>query len=217
MPNRQLQKPMPIERIFLIGAGGHGMVVLDALQRSEKTSDGIGVFDQSGERIGRRILDLTVQQFDPGMKIAGERFHVSIGDNNARARLFEALKAGGGLPRTVIHPVATIAPGVVIGDGTFVAARAIVAPAAVIGQGGIVNHGTIVDHECVVGEFCHLAPGATLAGNVRVGVRVFIGAGANILPGINIGDAAIIGAGAVVTADVPPGTTYVGVPARQIR
>jgi sugar O-acyltransferase (sialic acid O-acetyltransferase NeuD family) len=208
---------MSIERIFLIGAGGHGMVVLDALERTEKTSEGIRVFDQSAERIGRKILGLTVQRFDPGMKIAGERFHVSIGDNGARARLFATLKEGGGLPRTVIHPVATIAPGAVIGDGTFVAAHAIVAPAAVIGEGGIVNHGTIVDHECVVGEFCHLAPGATLAGNVRVGVRVFIGAGANILPGINIGDAAIIGAGAVVTADVPPGTTYVGVPARQIR
>jgi sugar O-acyltransferase (sialic acid O-acetyltransferase NeuD family) len=208
---------MSIERIFLIGAGGHGMVVLDALERTEKRSDAIRIFDQSIERIGQRILDLTVQRFDPDMKIAGERFHVCIGDNNARARLFDKLKGGGGLPRTVIHPVATIAPSAVIGGGTFIAARAIVAPAAVVGEGGIVNHGTIVDHECVVGNFCHLAPGATLAGNVRVAARVFIGAGANILPGISIGEAAIIGAGAVVTADVPPGTTYVGVPARQIR
>jgi sugar O-acyltransferase (sialic acid O-acetyltransferase NeuD family) len=208
---------MPIERILLIGAGGHGLVVLDALQRAEKTSEGICVFDQSLERIGRKILDLTVQRFDPDMKVGGERFHVSIGDNGARERLFTALKAGNGLPQTVIHPIATLAPGAVIGGGTFVAACAIVAPAAVIGEGGIVNHGTIVDHECVVGEFCHLAPGATLAGNVRVGARVFIGAGANILPGVRIGDGAIIGAGAVVIADVPPGTTYVGVPARQIR
>jgi acetyltransferase-like isoleucine patch superfamily enzyme len=81
----------------------------------------------------------------------------------------------------------------------------------------IVNHGTIVDHECTVGKFSHIAPGATLAGNVLIGERVMIGAGANILPGVRIGDDAIIGAGAVVTTDVPPRTTYVGVPARQIR
>ena len=193
------------------------MVVLDALVTAEKTSDGICVLDESIERAGQRILDLVVNRFDPGMKMAGERFHVCIGDNNARARLFDVLKSGGGLPRTVTHPAATIAPSAVIGEGTFVAARAIVAPAAVVGEGGIINHGAIVDHECVIGDFCHLAPGATLAGNVRVGARVLIGAGANILPGIDIGDAAIIGAGAVVTADVPPGTTYVGVPARQIR
>jgi sugar O-acyltransferase (sialic acid O-acetyltransferase NeuD family) len=208
---------MSIERIFLIGAGGHGMVVLDALVIAEKRSDGISIFDRSIERIGQKILGLSIRRFDPDADIADEHFHVSIGDNNARAKLFETLKGRGGLPRTVIHPVATIAPSAVIGDGTFVAARAVVAPAAVVGEGVIVNHGAIVDHECLIGYFCHVAPGATLAGNVRLGERVLVGAGANILPGINIGDAAIIGAGAVVTADVPPGTTYVGVPARQIR
>jgi sugar O-acyltransferase (sialic acid O-acetyltransferase NeuD family) len=208
---------MSIERIFLIGAGGHGMVVLDALVRAEKISEGICVLDESIERTGQSFLDLVVKHFDPGMEMAGEHFHVSIGDNTARARLADFLKGRGGRPRTVIHPAATIAPSAMVGAGAFVAAHAIVAPAAVIGEGVIINHGTIVDHECVVGDFCHLAPGVTLAGNARVGTRVLVGAGANILPGINIGDGAIIGAGAVVTADVPRGATYVGVPARQIR
>jgi sugar O-acyltransferase (sialic acid O-acetyltransferase NeuD family) len=208
---------MSIERIVLIGAGGHGMVVLDALERIDNSSDGICIFDESVERIGKEILGLTIQCYSPAMKMAGKPFHVCIGDNNAREKFFETLKAGGGLPRTVLHPIATIAASAVIGAGTFVAARAILAPATMIGEGGIINHGTIVDHECVVGDFCHLAPGVTLAGNVRVGSRVLIGAGANILPGVTIGDDAIVGAGAVVTSDVPPQTTYVGVPARRIR
>jgi sugar O-acyltransferase (sialic acid O-acetyltransferase NeuD family) len=207
---------MSTERFLLIGAGGHSIVVLDALQLSG-TKANISILDESAERIGKDILGLTVQRFDPGMKMAGGRFHVSIGHNDARGRIFEASKIAGGLPATIIHPAATIARSAGIGSGTFVAACAIVAPLALVGEGVIVNHGTIVDHECAVGNYCHLAPGVTLAGNVRVGSRVFIGAGANILPGISIGDAVTIGAGAVVTDDVPPGTTYVGVPARKIR
>ena len=208
---------MSTEPLFLIGAGGHGLVVLDAVESAEGTSHGLAIFDQSENRIGQKALDLIVQRFDPAANMKGRRFHVCIGDNATRARLFGVLAGAGGVPATVIHPIATIAPSAVVGFGTFVAARGIVAPDAVVGEGVIVNHGTIVDHECIVGKFCHIAPGATLAGNVRVGERVMIGAGANILPGVRIGDDAIIGAGAVVTTDVPPGATYVGVPARRIR
>jgi sugar O-acyltransferase (sialic acid O-acetyltransferase NeuD family) len=208
---------MSIECIFLIGAGGHGMVVLDALMLTEKTFESIRVLDESVERIGQRFLELVVNRLDSNVNMAGAPFHVSIGNNSIRAKLTDELRRRGARLRTVTHPAATIAKSSIIRAGAFVAAHAIVAPAASVGEGTIINHGTIVDHECVVGDFCHLAPGVTLAGNVRVGARVLVGAGANILPGITIGDCAIVGAGAVITADVPKGTTYVGVPARQVR
>ena len=44
-----------------------------------------------------------------------------------------------------------------------------------------------------------------------------IGSSATILCGITIGENAIIGAGAVVTKNVPPNTTFAGVPARLIK
>jgi len=44
-----------------------------------------------------------------------------------------------------------------------------------------------------------------------------IGSGATILCGITIGERAMVGAGAVVTADVAPGATVAGVPARVLR
>jgi UDP-2-acetamido-3-amino-2,3-dideoxy-glucuronate N-acetyltransferase len=43
-----------------------------------------------------------------------------------------------------------------------------------------------------------------------------IGSGATLLCGVTIGERAIVGAGAVVTADVSPGTTVAGNPARTI-
>ena len=45
---------------------------------------------------------------------------------------------------------------------------------------------------------------------------VWIGAGAIILPGVTIGEGAIVGAGALVTKDVSPYTTVVGVPAKPV-
>jgi len=44
-----------------------------------------------------------------------------------------------------------------------------------------------------------------------------IGSGATILCGVTIGERAMVGAGAVVTADVAPGATVAGVPARVLR
>jgi UDP-2-acetamido-3-amino-2,3-dideoxy-glucuronate N-acetyltransferase len=46
--------------------------------------------------------------------------------------------------------------------------------------------------------------------------RANIGSGATIMGGVTIGEGALVGAGAVVTHDVPPGSTVIGVPARLI-
>lgn len=43
-----------------------------------------------------------------------------------------------------------------------------------------------------------------------------IGSGAIIMGGVTIGENAFVGAGAVVTKDVPPNTTVIGIPAKKI-
>ncbi len=50
-------------------------------------------------------------------------------------------------------------------------------------------------------------------GPVVVGERAMIGAGAVVLPGVEIGAGASVAANSLVTEDVPPGATAIGVPA----
>lgn len=53
-------------------------------------------------------------------------------------------------------------------------------------------------------------------GSIRIGDNCNISWNVTIMPGVIIGDNCIIGAGAVVTKNVPAGTIWGGVPAKQI-
>lgn len=86
-------------------------------------------------------------------------------------------------------------------------------------QGAIVIHGN-----CKIGDDCIIRQGVSMGIKTvkhshhapTLGKRVDIGVGAKLVGNITIGDDAIIGANAVVTRDVPPGVTMVGIPARPI-
>jgi sugar O-acyltransferase (sialic acid O-acetyltransferase NeuD family) len=143
-------------------------------------------------------------------------FCIAIGNPNGRARLrlSEFLQARGLLPVTLIHPTAWVAESAFIGQGTQIMAGAIVGCEARIGEQCIINTKASVDHEDILEDAVEVSPGATLCGEVRVGVNGWICAGATVLPRIKIGHDAIVGAGAVVLRDVPAATTVIGIPAR---
>ena len=142
-------------------------------------------------------------------------FCIAVGNPHGRVRLkFHERLIGEGLrPVSVIHPTAWIAENAMIGEGCQMMAGAIVGPEARIGKQCIINTKASVDHENVLEDGVEVAPGATLCGLVYAETNAWICAGAVVLPRIRIGADSIVGAGAVVTADVMPGTTVVGVPA----
>ena len=99
-------------------------------------------------------------------------------------------------------------------------------PAAKIGHGLLVDHATniVIGETAVVGNNVSFLHGVTLGGtgnevgdrHPKIGNGVMLGAHAQLLGNIHIGDCAKIGAGAVVLSDVPPHTTYAGVPAVEV-
>jgi len=70
-----------------------------------------------------------------------------------------------------------------------------------------IGRGVTIMHQVTLGEKSLYGDG----GFPTIEDEVFIGAGAKVLGGINVGRGAVIGANAVVTRDVPPGQTVVGV------
>ena len=100
-------------------------------------------------------------------------------------------------------------------------------PGATIGKGLFIDHGNgvIIGETTIIGENCTLYQGVTLGGTGKeqgkrhptIGNNVMISAGAKVLGSFTIGDNSKIGAGSVVLAEVPPGSTVVGVPGRIVK
>jgi len=202
---------MPISDFFLIGAGGHASVVLDAWNGSEDHS--ISIWDDDVSLKGRFCHGMPIQTpIDLGaLPVQG---HVAIGNNHIRRKLSMAITGNGKILKTIIHSRATVALRSRLTDGVFVAANAVVGPHVFLDCGVIVNHGAIVDHDTQVGAFTHIAPNATIGGGCIIGDRCLVGAGSTILPNVNIANNIVVAAGAVVTANFnQEGATLIGAPA----
>lgn len=197
--------------IYLFGASGHGLVVLDILQlQQQEVAAFIDDADKPalyGEIPVKKSADICLE--------ANDKLIVAVGNTQARKNVVARYATS--LFGTAVHPSAVISSSVVIDEGTVVMAGAIINAYAKVGKHSIINTGASVDHECMIGDFVHIAPHATLCGNVTVQNGCWIGAGATIIPGITIGENAMVGAGAVVIRDVAPGATVVGNPARVLK
>ena len=193
--------------VLILGAGGHGRAVCEAARDSGFAPRG--------------FLDARVPLPDVlGLPVLGdESAHdggpllIALGDN--ALRLGAAARLGCALP-VLLHPSAIRAGSATIAEGAVVMPRAVLGALAQVGRLALINTGAIIEHDVVLGEGAHIAPGAILCGGVRVGARALVGAGAVVAPGLRIGADARVAAGAAVVADVPPGVTVAGVPARHV-
>ncbi|MDD5005756.1 MAG: NeuD/PglB/VioB family sugar acetyltransferase [Candidatus Omnitrophica bacterium] len=206
-----------IEKIVLIGGGGHCNVIIDAIHKSGEFQIG-AIFDPKfkyGEE--KNNVDMIgsdeklVSLYKNNLRIAFISVG-SIGDCSTRIRIYEYIKKIGFNLATVIHPSSVIASDCKIGEGTFIAAGVKINPGVRIGKNAIINTSSSVDHDCEIGDFVHIAPGAVLCGGVKIGDYSHIGAGAVINQYLKIGKHCLIGSGSVVTHDIQDNIVGYGVP-----
>ncbi|HZK81008.1 MAG TPA: acetyltransferase [Humisphaera sp.] len=206
--------------VIIVGAGGHGKVVLDILRAGGKYVP-IGFVDADVSLAGSIVGGLKV--IGPANTLPKLRLRkvkgavIAIGDNRARMQYARMLREQGFELINAIHPTSSVSPSAILGSNIVIAAQATVCTEARLEDSVIINTGAIVDHECIIHEGAFIAPGVCVAGRVRVGSGAFVGLGANVIQCLSIGEHAVIGAGAAVIADVPDYATAVGVPARVIK
>lgn len=210
-----------MEKIILIGGGGHCKSIIDTI-KSSKLYDIVGIIDIK-EKIGDEINHIKIIDHDENLNIYRKKVSNafisvgSIGDVSIRKKLFDKLeKLEFKLP-FIIDKTAIISDDVTIGCGTFIGKGAIINSGASIGKNCIINSGTIIEHDCKIDNFVHIAPGSTVCGGVKIGDNSHVGAGSVILQYNNIGHDTIIGAGSVVTKEIGNNIISYGNPAREVR
>ena len=205
--------------VYLLGGGGHGRVVLNAL-----LSSGVnvaGVLDPN-LKVGDMVFGVPVRGGDEFLdQLSPESMLLvnGLGANpyvDNRKRLFEEMKTRGFSFDAVRHPSAVIGQECNLGTSSQIMAGAVMQNRVQVGDNAVINTHAIVDHDCVIGTHAFVSPGVVLSGDVLVGESAFIGAGVVMLPGIEIGVNVVIGAGAVVTKSVPDRWVIAGNPAIKI-
>jgi sugar O-acyltransferase (sialic acid O-acetyltransferase NeuD family) len=153
-------------RIVIIGAGGHGKVMLDAIL-SQGIYDVIGFADdglECGKEVVKNYKIIANSNDFEKLKEFADSFIVAIGNNSIRERIYNNLKIAL-TPAVIIHAKAMVAGDVDMRAGVAILANAVVSSQCVIGENAIINAGVIVDHECKIGSHAHLSVGTIVGCN----------------------------------------------------
>ncbi len=209
------------KRVLILGAGGHGRVVLDILKQAGH-HEAAGFLDNNADIQGRRVdgvpvLGAITELAELAAQAHCEGVVIAIGDNGVRRGLAQQVDEAGLDLVNAIHPSAALARNATFGRNVVIAAGVVVCAHCQVGNSVILNTGCIVDYQTMIGEGCHICPGVRIAGRVKIEPGAFIGIGATIVPKVTVGCESIVGAGAVVIEDVPALATVVGVPARPVK
>jgi sugar O-acyltransferase (sialic acid O-acetyltransferase NeuD family) len=211
-----------VSRIVVVGGGNQGRQVIDAVStRADHVVVGVvdGNLEPGADVMGVPVLGSITDLPACAEAVGADGFIAAIGDNAMRAGLRErVLDAAPALECTsVVHAAAVVAGDAVIGAGSILLAGAIVGNGSVVGAGVLLGIASSMDHDCELGDHASLAPGAHLAGAVRVGRTSAVGIGASVIHRVRIGDDVVVGAGAVVLRDLPDRVVAHGVPAQVSR
>lgn len=212
-----------MKRIVILGAGGLAREVADiftACNQVDKQYEIVGFIDENQGNHGKILNGFPVlggfSWFDRVDK-SEVRAITGIGNPASRRKVVNKALSQGIQFCNVIHPTAVVTPFITYGIGVVITACCVLTNQISIGDHVFLNLDCTVGHDTMIDDFCNINPGVHISGNVHLETGCEIGTGAAIIQGVSIGKWSIVGAGSVVTANLPPNVTAVGVPAKTIK
>ena len=193
--------------------------LIDAINADQPTWNIKGFIDDTPEKTGTKFMGYDVlggEKVIPGLDNGLFYFNNVYSTTVARRHVADVLAAYDCRLATLVHPsvdtaYATIGKGTIIPDGVILGANVI------IGRHCAIRYNSLVNHDSVIHDYVFIGPGVNLSGFVTLHAGAYIGVASVIKERVTIGCNSTVGAGAVVIKDVPPETTVVGIPAKNIR
>jgi len=171
---------MLVDKVVIVGAGGHGRSVAEAILLNAIGQLVIAGFIDDSWPTNDNVWGYPILGDTSNLNqyaVHAETAVVAIGNNTVREELQSRMVKAGFNMVTIIHPQAIVSPRAKIGSGSTIMAGAIVGTESQLGEGVIVNSGAVVDHHCEVGNYGHLGVGTAMAGGSRLGVGAWLHAG----------------------------------------
>lgn len=214
-----------MRRIAIIGAGGFARElrwllseIAAAPHRTCEPFEVVGFLVSDREKLGPRDSEV-LGEFDWLDTNHVDALAMGIGTPAARLKVADELKVR--FPDlewpAIVHPSVRFEPETCkLEEGTVICAGVIATVNVVFEAFSMINLSCTIGHEARIGAGTVLNPAVNISGCVHIARGVLVGTGAQVLQNLTIGENATIGAGAVVSKNVEPLTTVVGIPAKPL-